>query len=249
MALLHRIFAAVALLIVAFVIGGLIVFGRADTAKQKADSAAGKVVTVDRRSRETKAAAMANRRLIASVRRLERQNRRVLASLARVLVQARIAKRTRGGIRVTQAARGERGALGPRGLAGAAAAAVTAAQLVDALEPLLPAMIATFCGPSQCAGADGVNGADAPALTVTEVMAALEDLCGGDCKGEDAPAPTQDQVNAAVCAAGGCPPPPGPPGPQGETGPPGPPGAPAPQVPCAEQPPELGYACAPVVVP
>jgi hypothetical protein len=157
-------------------------------------------------------------------------------------------------------ARGQRGATGERGLAavgktgpqgppgknGRDAPAPSAERLAEGF--------AIWCSPMLCVGKNGKDGQDATPITPDELKSTLLDLCGGSCKGENGQDVTQEMVNAAVvmiCAQGGCPAPPplpGPQGPQGEPGiqgPQGEPGQPAPPVPCADQPPELGYVCAP----
>jgi hypothetical protein len=136
---------------------------------------------------------------------------------------------------------GKTGPRGPAGRPGRDAPAPTVEGIADGF--------AVWCRRVLCVGAtgkDGRDGRDAPPVTRAEVMAVVEESCGGSCNGtngQDAPSPTQEQVNAAVatiCAAGGCPAPPGPQGPQGEPGG---------QVPCAEQDPALGYQCTATVPP
>lgn len=187
-----RILAGV-IVVAALVTGAILLsLDRSGTARQDASQATTKVVRVDknakRRAIRNAQRARVNQRLIMEVRRLSRQNRRILQRFARLLVQAKIAKRTRGGITVTQAARrgarGAVGATGAQGLAGQAAAAITQAQLRDALAPLLPALIAAFCSPDTCDGRPGVDGRDAPPVSDERVREQLRMLCGGSCKGE-----------------------------------------------------------------
>lgn len=227
-ALAGRIFAGV-LLVVALVAGAILL------SLDRADKAA----TTSRVNREriakNRARIATNEHKDEATRRCQTRARDVQRCIERVG-----GARGPGGMAGTAGARGLnglRGRRGPRGLPGQNgkdAPAPTVEQIA--------AGFAVWCSQQLCVGKDG---RDAPPVTSDELKAALLELCGGSCRGEDGQDVTQEMVDAAVatvCASGGCP---APGGPQGPQGPAGPQGDPAPQVPCAAQPPELGYQCVP----
>lgn len=199
-ALALRILATVVM--VAAIVGGAIALAvsRSDTAQDDAGRAAARVESVQKRAatkRETeqlRRSTWATRRLLLANRRLVRANRRIITSLERLLVQARIARRSRSGLTLARrGATGATGATGAMGGAGTPAAATTALQLRAALGPLLPAVVAAYCAGGACAGADGLNGV----------------------AGTQGPPPSDAQVQAAAqaavaeyCATGACTPPP-----------------------------------------
>lgn len=187
---------------------------------KRSDDAKDRVVRVDKESgRTTKTVkvnsrmvmqlrelARTNRRLAMQNRRFARANRRIIDRFGRVLVQARIAKRGRGGIRVTEAARGRTGAIGRAGRAGATGAAgvgVTRLQLEATLIPLLPEALRALCDGS-CEGPSGEPGATVTREMVADIvrMVCVELGCGPGPQGPPgAPAPVQvcDPAQGYVC--------------------------------------------------
>lgn len=213
-----------------------------DTAKSAGDTAktnAGAIAKLKPRVRGNTARLTANERKDAATRWCQTAAKDVQACIERVI-----------GAQGPGGEAGRAGAPGKRGLAGLAgkrgkpgrpgrdAPRPTAERIAKGFE--------VWCRRVICVGADGRDGRDAPPITMTELLDALTTVCGGSCRGEDGAPATQSQVTAAVaafCASGGCSGPVGPVGPVGPAGAQGEPGQPAAQVPCAQQPPEAGYAC------
>lgn len=212
-----RIFAGV-LLVVVLVAGAILLsLDRADKAATTSKVNRDRIATNEHKDNAT-------RRCLTVSKRPQRCIERVAGA------------RGPGGAAGTAGAAGKAGArglavVGKPGPPGRNAPAPTVDQIAEGF--------AVWCLRVPCVGA---NGKDAPPVTSGELKAALLELCGGSCRGENGQDVTQAMVDAAVatvCAQGGCP------APAGPQGPVGPQGEPASQVPCADQDPTLGYVCAP----